>query len=174
MLIIIGSMKKKISQFSKQMSGNAGELFVVAELLRRGIIASLLPAGTKDNDIIITRRDTENKVGFIQVKTSDPNHNSGSFPFNNLKRFKEYQNAPDNQYVVFVRLESKKKIPLEFWITTKKEIGEEVVKWGEETKTVSDYKDIRIGIPGKRQKMGVNVKEGWEDNWDLFKEYESV
>ena len=71
-------------------------------------------------------------------------------------------------------MESKKKIPLEFWITTKKEIGEEVVKWGEETKTVSDYKDIRIGIPGKRQKMGVNVKEGWEDNWDLFKEYESV
>ena len=168
-------MKKKTSQFLKQMSGNAGELHVVAELLRRGIIASLLPAGTKDNDIIITKRNTENKIGFIQVKTCDPNHNSGSFPFNNLKRWKEEQNAPDNQYVVFVRLESKeKRILLEFWITTKKEIGKEILKWSEETKEkVSDYKEIRIGILNKGRKMGVNVKEEWKDNWGIFKEYES-
>ena len=94
-------MGRKMPQFLKQMSGNAGELYVVAELLRRGIIATLLPSGTKDNDIVITRKNTEDKVVFIQVKTCDPNHNSGSFPVGYLKRWKEYQGVTDNQYVIF-------------------------------------------------------------------------
>ena len=50
------------------LTGAAGEHFVMSELLRRGYIAALAPAGVPNCDIVVTN-DIGDRLSAIQVKT---------------------------------------------------------------------------------------------------------
>ena len=59
-------MKGKIKAGEGTLIGNAGEYYVVAELLKRGIIAALAPRNAPSFDILATRG---NRTVRIRVKT---------------------------------------------------------------------------------------------------------
>jgi hypothetical protein len=59
---------KSINKLSTTLAGAAGEHFVMGELLRRGVIAALAPAGAPNMDILITDI-SGHKLAAIQVKT---------------------------------------------------------------------------------------------------------
>lgn len=44
-------------QWIKKLGGHAGELYVAAELAKRGIPNSLLPENFSDDDILIGKKD---------------------------------------------------------------------------------------------------------------------
>src|SRR3546814_17866078 len=50
------------------LTGAAGEHFVMSELLRRGMIAALAPAGVPNCDIVVTD-DIGERLCAVQVKT---------------------------------------------------------------------------------------------------------
>jgi hypothetical protein len=58
-------------QWVKKLGGHAGELYVAAELSKRGIPNALLPENFTDDDIMIGHKDGT-RVGFIQVKSCHP------------------------------------------------------------------------------------------------------
>ncbi len=59
-------MKGRIKAGEGALIGNAGEYYVVAELLKRGIIAALAPRNAPSFDILATR---DNRTVKIKVKT---------------------------------------------------------------------------------------------------------
>lgn len=107
-------------QWVKKLGGHAGELYIAAELSKRGIPNALLPENFTDDDIMIGHKDGT-RVGFIQVKSCHPDR-SKSFI---LRAGNEnWVAAPDNTFVVFVWLGS----PLRnesprYWIATKRDVG---------------------------------------------------
>src|SRR4030065_2468669 len=95
-----GGRRMRTPQWIKKLGGHAGELYVAAELSKRGIPNSLLPENFSDDDILIGKKDGS-EIGYIQVKSCHPDR-SRSF----LLRVSEEKwiNSFDNQYVVFVWL----------------------------------------------------------------------
>ena len=61
-----GNMKGRIKAGEGVLIGNAGEYYVMAELLKRGIIAALAPRNAPSFDILATRK---NQTVKIRVKT---------------------------------------------------------------------------------------------------------
>ena len=59
-------MKGRIKAGEGALIGNAGEYYVVAELLKRGIVAALAPRNASSFDILATK---ENRTVRIRVKT---------------------------------------------------------------------------------------------------------
>ncbi len=59
-------MKGRIKAGEGSLIGNAGEYYVVAELLKRGIVAALAPRNAPSFDILATRG---NRTVKIRVKT---------------------------------------------------------------------------------------------------------
>jgi len=59
-------MKGRIKAGEGSLIGNAGEYYVVAELLKRGIVAALAPRNAPSFDILATK---ENRTVRIRVKT---------------------------------------------------------------------------------------------------------
>lgn len=57
-----------MTKLNTTFSGIAGEYFVVAELTRRGYIASLTSKNTDNIDILVSNLDASKSLG-IQVKT---------------------------------------------------------------------------------------------------------
>ena len=65
---LIADSRAKMST-SSLLAGVAGESFVAAELLRRGVIASITLRITRGIDIVVTNKDATKPV-IIQCKTS--------------------------------------------------------------------------------------------------------
>ena len=91
--------------------GNAGEHYVMAELLKRGVIAALAPRNAPDFDILATRR---NQTVRIRVKTKSAEYKEWQWMtkkdgtiFRNLSK--------DNDYSVLVDL-SKETKNLRFFV----------------------------------------------------------
>ncbi len=61
----------KTAQWIKKLGGHAGELFVCAELSKRGIPNALLPENFSDDDILIGNKEGT-RIGFVQVKGLSP------------------------------------------------------------------------------------------------------
>jgi len=59
-------MSGKIKAGEGGLIGNAGEFYVMAELLKRGVIAGLTPRNARAFDILATK---DNKTVKIRVKT---------------------------------------------------------------------------------------------------------
>jgi hypothetical protein len=59
------------SQWIKKLGGHAGELYVAAELSKRGIPNSLLPENFSDDDILLGKKDGK-LLGYVQVKSCHP------------------------------------------------------------------------------------------------------
>lgn len=79
------------------LSGAAGEHYVVAELSRRGVVASITPRNTQSIDILASNADGSRQVG-IQVKTTQGSENAWL-----LDKKAERLHSP-TMYYVFVRL----------------------------------------------------------------------
>ena len=87
-------------QWIKKLGGHAGELYVAAELSKRGIPNSLLPENFSDDDILVGTKDGR-EMAFIQVKACHPDR---SQTFILRESEEKWVNAPDNQFVVLVWL----------------------------------------------------------------------
>lgn len=112
-------------QWIKKLGGHAGELYVAAELSKRGIPNALLPENFSDDDIIAGIKDGQ-RICFIQVKACHPDR-SNTFILKNSNE--KWSNAPENQFVVFVWLGSPQKNEgPTYWIAQKKAVGVECIK----------------------------------------------
>ena len=110
----------KTPQWIKKLGGHAGELYVAAELSKRGIPNALLPENFSGDDLIAGAK-SGTKLCFLQVKSCHPTR-SRSF----LLRWcdEQWESAPENQVVVFVWLGSPEtnESP-RYWIATKRDVG---------------------------------------------------
>jgi len=144
-------------QWIKKLGGHAGELYVAAELSKRGIPNSLLPENFSDDDILLGKKDGS-ETAYIQVKSCHPDR-ANSFILR--KTNEKWVSAPDNQFVVFVWLGSpKKNEPPRYWIASKKEVGEACVE--HPAHGTSNW-ERRFSL--KR------LNPEWEDNWRVFEKY---
>ena len=92
-------------QWVKKLGGHAGELYVAAELSKRGISNALLPENFSDDDILFGQKNGE-ALGYIQVKSCHPDR---AITFILRETDEKWAKAANNQFVVFVWLGSPKK-----------------------------------------------------------------
>ena len=147
----------RTSQWIKNLGGHAGELYVAAELSKRGIPNALLPKNFSDDDILIGRKDGT-VVGYIQVKSCHPDR-SKSFILR--ETHESWVDAPKNQYVVFVWLGSpgNNESP-RYWVTHKRDVG----------KACKNHS--ASGTNNWERRFGLNLLDrSWENNWALFEKY---
>lgn len=115
----------KTPQWIKKLGGHAGELYVAAELSKRGIPNALLPENFSDDDLLAGTKDGK-RICFIQVKACHPDRSS---TFILRETDEKWADAPENQFVVFVWLGSPKKNEApRYWVAQKKAVGIECVK----------------------------------------------
>ncbi len=88
----------KTRQWVLKLGGHAGELYVAAELSKRGIPNALLPENFSGDDLIAGKKDGS-EICFIQVKSCHPDR-SKSFILH--RKQEEWIAAEENQFVVFV------------------------------------------------------------------------
>lgn len=144
-------------QWIKKLGGHAGELYVAAELSKRGIPNSLLPENFSGDDVLLGRKDGS-EVAFIQVKSCHPARSS---TFILRETDEAWIEAPDNQFVVFVWLgaPSKNESP-RFWIAKKKEVG------------VLCREHSAHGTKNwERRFQPKHFPAKWENNWNAFSRF---
>ena len=144
-------------QWIKNLGGHAGELYVCAELSKRGIPSAQLPKNFSDDDVFVGKKDGQ-KLGYIQVKSCHPDRSS-TFPL--YEGHEEWANAGRNRYVVFVWLGSPKRNEApRFWIAHKRDVGRACI---EHPCHGTHNKERRFSL----QRLDPN----WENNWSVFDEY---
>jgi len=146
-------------QWVKKLGGHAGELYVAAELSKRGIANSLLPENFSDDDIIAGNKDGS-ILCFIQVKACHPDR---ATTFILRETDEKWAHAPENHYVVFVWLGSpaKNEGP-RYWIAAKREVGKACIK------------NPAHGTSNWERRFAINdLDPRWENNWFLFDRYKT-
>ena len=141
-------------QWIKKLGGHAGELYVAAELSKRGIPNALLPENFSDDDLIAGKKDGS-EICFIQVKSCHPDRGN-NFPL--YEDDEAWADAKDNQFVIFVRLGSpaKNESP-RYWVATKKQVGQACIE------------HPCHGTANRERRFGMDrLKTEWENNWKLF------
>lgn len=144
-------------QWIKKLGGHAGELFVAAELSKRGIPNSLLPENFSDDDILLGKKDGT-ALAYIQVKSCHPDRASS---FILRETDERWVNARNNQYVVFVWLGSPKKNESpEYWIARKRDVGQACIK------------HLAHATHNWERRFACNdLNASWKANWALLREY---
>jgi len=144
-------------QWVKKLGGHAGELYVAAELSKRGIPNSLLPENFSDDDIIAGSKDGTS-VCFIQVKACHPDRASS---FILRETDEKWADAPENHFVVFVWLGSPRRNESpRYWITSKRIAGEAC-------KTHPAH-----GTANWERRFALrDLSPAWENNWAVFAAY---
>ncbi len=89
----------------QKLGGHAGELYVAAELSKRGIPNALLPENFSGDDLIAGKKALS-LLCYIQVKACHPDRNN-SFLLH--ASHDDWVDAGDNQFVIFVYLGSPRK-----------------------------------------------------------------
>jgi hypothetical protein len=147
-------------QWVKKLGGHAGELYVAAELSKRGIPNSLLPENFSDDDIIAGSKDGTS-ICFIQVKACHPDRASS---FILRETDEEWADAPENHFVVFVWLGSpgRNESP-RYWITSKRAAGE-ACRAHPAHGTANWERRFSLG----------DLRPEWENNWAVFAQYVGV
>jgi len=153
----------KTPQWIKKLGGHAGELYVAAELSKRGIPNALLPENFSDNDILFGSKDGD-VLGYIQVKSCHPDRGN-SWPL--TVKHEEWVHSARNEFVVFVWLGSptKNESP-RFWVATKREVGKHLVKYPTHG-TKNTWR--RMGLRNKNPVFVIPGK--WENNLALLEEF---
>ncbi len=144
-------------QWIKKLGGHAGELYVAAELSKRGIPNSLLPENFSDDDILAGNKEGS-KFCYIQVKSCHPDRSSS---FILRKKHEDWVNAPDNHFVVLVWLgsPSQNESP-RFWIARKIDVGEACL----------NHPASRT--PNWERRFYLKrLNPSWENNWALISNY---
>lgn len=150
----------KTAQWIKKLGGHAGELYVAAELSKRGIPNALLSENPANDDILIGNKDGKSP-GYIQVKSCHPDRASSFI----LRVTDEaWAKAKDNQFVVFVWLGSPRtNASPEYWIARKKDVGRACIRHPAHGTT-----------NWERRFAPKDLNPTWKNNWDLLKDYLSV
>jgi hypothetical protein len=144
-------------QWVKKLGGHAGELYVAAELPRRGIPNALLPENSPDDDIIVGSKDGT-RICFIQVKACHPDRASS---FILRETDEKWVDAPDNHFVVFVWLgsPSRNESP-RYWITSRRAAGE------------ACRAHPAHGTTNWERRFSLrDLRPQWENNWSVFARY---
>ena len=153
-------------QWIKKLGGHAGELFVCAELSKRGIPNALLPENFSDDDILIGDKEGNN-IGYVQVKACHPDR-SESFI---LKEGAEtWCEAKADHYCVFVWLgRPKTNDPPRYWIASKQEVGQACVEHSAHGATNNwERRFFPHDYPGARH---ARLPEKWLNRWSMFDKY---
>jgi len=147
----------KTPQWIKKLGGHAGELYVAAELSKRGIPNALLPENFADDDILAGNKGGD-RLCFIQVKACHPDR-SKSFI---LRETDEYwKKSPANQFVVFVWLGSPgKNEPPQYWVTTKQKVGRACEK--HHAHGTDNW---------ERRFFPKDFPQEWKNDWGIIQEY---
>ena len=147
----------KVILTRSKLGGHAGELYVSAELSKRGIPNALLPENFSDDDILISKKDGY-YVGYIQVKACHPDRSS---TFILDESAEKWENAGENQFVVFVWLGSPKSNENpKYWIAKKNDVG----------KACKAHK-AHGANNWERRFNPKDLNELWFNNWNIFECY---
>lgn len=147
----------RTSQWVKKLGGHAGELYVAAELSKRGIPNALLPENFSDDDIMAGGKGSDTMC-YVQVKACHPDR-SQSFILRDTNE--EWVVAPPNQFVIFVWLGSPatNESP-RYWIATKRQVGEACINHSAHG---TDNWERRF--------YPTDLDSAWENNWTAFEPY---
>lgn len=158
----------KTDQWIKKLGGYAGELYIAAELSKRGIPNSLLPENFSDDDIMFGNKEGT-KFGFIQVKSCHPDRSS---TFWLLEKNEEWIRAKKNQFVVFVWLGSvRKNESPKYWITTKAEVGKACISHHAHG-TTNGERRFHLNGQSKNPKLKNELQAEWENNWAVLDQFQ--
>jgi hypothetical protein len=152
-------------QWIKKLGGHAGELFVCAELSKRGIPNALLPENFPHDDILVSNKDGT-LSGYVQVKACHPDLSESFY----LTEKEEAWCADElNKFCVLVWLgetaNHKPKAP-RYWIAFKREVGE---------LCVGDLRKQNKSPLNKERRLFLkDVPPIWENRWALFDAYRPV
>ena len=155
----------RTAQWIKKLGGHAGELYVAAELSKRGIPNALLPENFSDDDLIAGKKGGS-MICYIQVKACHPDRGH-SFPLN--ESHDDWANAESNEFVIFVWLGSpaKNEGP-RYWIATKKEVGQACKAIKDSGYQQKHNRERRFHPPCENEEGVYCLKKEWENNWKLF------
>lgn len=146
-------------QWIKKLGGYAGELYVAAELSKRGIPNALLPENFSDEDVMAGGKD-EMRLCFIQVKSCHPER-SKSFILR--EGHERWQEAPENQFVVFVWLGAPgDNEPPQYWVARKSDVGAACAK--HPAHGTSNW---------ERRFKAKDLPPEWHSDWGLIESYVS-
>ncbi|MCK4731211.1 MAG: hypothetical protein KAT65_02025 [Methanophagales archaeon] len=159
-------MKGRIKAGEGALIGNAGEYYVVAELLKRGIVAALAPRNAPSFDILATK---ENRTVRIRVKTKSQEYSDWQWVakkdcsiFRNL--------SEDGDFTVLVDLAEETK-DLKFYVVPTYQID----AWLND-----DFKEW-LNTPGKNKphnreskKRNLSQKEHTEDLGKYLNQWEGL
>src|SRR5262249_1470898 len=146
----------------KKLSGHAGELFVCAELSKRGIPNALLPENFPHDDVLVSNKDGT-KSGYVQVKACHPDR-SKSFYLS--EKEEAWRSEGPNTFCVLVWLgETATPTAPRYWIALKREVGE---------LCVGALRHQNVNPLNKERRLYVtDVPKEWENRWSLFDSYRS-
>jgi len=141
-------------QWIKKLGGHAAELYVAAELSKRGIPNALLPENFSDDDIIAGGKDGAAQC-LIQVKGCHPDRSKTFILHASDER---WQTAQLNRFVVFVWLGSPRRNESpRYWVATKREVGAACI--AHSAHGTANWE--RRFNPG-------NFPPHWQDNWAII------
>jgi hypothetical protein len=147
-------------QWIKKLGGHAGELYVAAELSKRGIPNALLPENFSDDDIVIGKKNGQ-LLGYIQVKSCHPDR-ADSFIL--TKSDEEWERARPNQFVVRVCLGSPRKNENpRYWVARKSDLDR-----------LCNCHPAHGTSNWERRFWLKDIEQSWrkwEDNWQLLKRW---
>jgi hypothetical protein len=147
----------RTEQWIKKLGGHASELYVCAELSKRGIPNALLPENFSDDDILIGDK-AGNHVGFIQVKSCHPDRAS---TFILRENSEQWISEAEKKFCAFVFLGSPKTLEgPNYWIARKSEVGRVCV--GHSAHGTSNW---------ERRFRPDQFPVVWENQWTLFDRY---
>ncbi|MEM3161164.1 MAG: hypothetical protein QXJ74_10315 [Nitrososphaera sp.] len=157
-------------QWVKKLGGHAGELYVAAELSKRGIPNALLPENFSGDDLIIGGRNGK-ALGYVQVKSCHPDR---ADTFLLKEEHEKWVSAKDNEFVVFVWLGSAKKneSPV-YWIARRKDVGYACVNLRPSNKNIKERRfapDEESGL-NRKWKYPTRLEKKWRNDWAIFRSY---
>lgn len=147
----------------KKLGGHAGELYVAAELSKRGISNALLPENFSDDDILAGLKDGA-VLAYIQVKSCHPDRSNN---WRLDEKDERWMSAPKNKFVVFVWLgsPSKNESP-RFWVATKQEVAEHLIK---DPAHGTNNTERRVQLQNKNPALAIHNE--WENNWNVIEDF---
>ena len=149
----------KTPQWIKKLGGHAGELYVAAELSKRGIPNALLPENFSDDDIMVGSKDAS-RICFIQVKACHPDR---SKTFILREENENWVDSLDDNYVIFVWLGSPRKNEApKYWIATKRAVGQACMTHPAHDAPKHNW---------ERRFSPRDLNPEWENNWSVFDQY---
>ncbi|MBV9736097.1 MAG: hypothetical protein JO209_09325 [Acidisphaera sp.] len=141
-------------QWVKKLGGHAGELFVCAELSKRGIPNALLPENFSDDDVLVGNK-AGTEIGFVQVKACHPDR-SASFILR--AGHEQWETSPTGRFCVFVWLgNTQTNAAPKYWIAEKQEVGRACVRHSAHGTENWERRFYPKDLPPE-----------WENRWSLF------